>query len=489
MILTMANLLSPARLRLGTVLLAAVVTLAACGDPWPPPTPVSFPDDPRVLHGEWDVHLREEPPLINEFLLPDEELLITWAGPTAYAYSPDAEGAWVPRDAAQWDGLGTALFDPDLQAFVGLTRMGGTVTATVTPLAGAPATSVAFDVPAGLLIEDMAAASGLAFILGRTGSGYRVHWWNALTGAAGGSHAVGNASYGMSVSSNGRMLIFWNPGDRLVRVLDTADPELLITFGPRGDCLSNGLGEVSADGRWLAVADCDDAVRVYDLHEPETHWVATGVTWRLGGTRFADDSPELVWIDEGGHVRSYDVTDHSTRLLHQLAEPGQDPYGNWYWLSLSRATGMLAVVVYGGRTFLHDVEADEPLAALPELAGGTARLSLTASGLVTGHRESRYVISGTASMPAGLGWPELMNVSGEVYGARLHDYRPAAEPGPTPLSLPPPSMSGYATLAAMDDAMTFQLWFGTYDRDATEFRGALVPGAGDDRYDALLRRP
>lgn len=74
---------------------ALLVLPAACYR-YPPPVAVSFPDDPRVLHGEWLMDVRLLEPDVRSFnYVPAHGLLLAWSDEAVYGWQRQPDSSWL----------------------------------------------------------------------------------------------------------------------------------------------------------------------------------------------------------------------------------------------------------------------------------------------------------------------------------------------------------------------------------------------------------
>ena len=317
------------RSRTALILLLPLLALSACTR-YPPAVPVSFPDDPRVLHGEWIMDLELVDWYSSRHLyLPQHDLLLTWTwtGDEARGWQQDAGGGWSDFPAEAFIGLGPASYDQSLDAFVTFRTASGTGHATVVSLPDGSRSQVSFELPADVRQLATATGSGNVFLFAQTASsGPRLYWWNATDGSAGGSIAMRSAPEGVRRSANGRSLSFWDMRRSTVHVINTAAPAEPVGFR-LAICSTNGLAEASSDGRWFAVRECGGWVSIVDLQAERPERMRSG----LGGdgfVGFAVDSPELLHVGAGGLVRSHHPVSGETSDLFTVAEADLDwsPY-------------------------------------------------------------------------------------------------------------------------------------------------------------------
>lgn len=480
---------NPGRRAFAVIALAALALVLAGCYPYPPPTKVPFPDDPRVLHGTWELTVTGLFDDIETFALDKQaQNLVIWHHSSPpLAFSADGTGDYLEADASSFVGANNGTYDEGLDAVVSLVRSGSSLSVKVAPLSGSAASEVTIPVPNGMDLIATAAGAGRAFLVLEDLSGAReLRWWDSLTGAVGGTLALPRISDNVHVSRGGRAILLWDLNGWRVNVIDTAAPNELQAVS-LGACRSNAFGEVSSDRRWLVVADCSDNLRLVDLNSTAG---ASSLGLKLGaGMTFAVDSPELVWVDTSGVVRSLDVETRAREELFAL-EAGEVSSIDleWPWwhtpLVLNRTQEVLALAKGDGSVTLVGLGESMPTVALPSTAFAGATLELQAVfGDALAERYSSYAFSGTTEIS---GAP--LQVVGEAVSHGLHEYVPGSA-GIGPQAAPPPMTHGWADLtAAGEESPAYQLTFSTMDRLATEFDGDLVSGDGAEQYTVVLQR-
>jgi hypothetical protein len=472
----------------GFVIAALLVLLAGCEHRYPPPAIVSFPDDPRVLHGDWDLRVTGLWDEVTDFVVTSgAERLILWIDSMAQAFEADGAGGWTSVDAGIFDGLGSQDYDATIPAFVMPRLDGPALHLRVIPLDGSPAVETTVTLPEGYSREGTAIGSGRSFLLARAATGGRqLFWWDSLTGAFGGQVAIPDM-YIMTVSGNGSTISFWELDHATkigyVHIVATAAPTRVHTLS-QGTCSRSGFSESSADGRWFVFEDCRDYLHLADLTTPEAGSRATGIK-RESGVRFAIDSPELLWMDSAGQISSYHVESEAREVLLQLT--GQERLGKVEARSLKphleRAEDLLAVV--SGRRFLRLQRLSSPVETveLPALDFTRASLDLTASARVGSMATAEaYDVSGTFEVAG-----ETLVAEGSVSSDRLHEYRPAASVD-IGFVIPPSLRGSLAFSDPLSDEEVMSLAFESHDRNATTYQGYLKRFAAGPAYTIELER-
>ena len=353
-----------------------------------------------------------------------------------------------------------------------VTRSGATATATWISLADGAKGHRQFALPAPDA-EHLTVGSGTLFAVYLTATGAReVHWWDLVSGEAGGTVTVPRASDGMRRSTGGHFLSFWEVRGGKVTVLATTDPARARTFD-LGVCRSNGTAEGNADGRWFVGEDCRSNVIVLDLHAAAPSWRSIGVK-ALPPVRMARGADKVVWQDEGGRVRATNLPEGGTVTLAELG-----PSPDWYWgtaaqrtLTVDEANGVLVAAGSDGRAHvigLGGAEAgDVPLPVLelrapPERHGQRPWMTAPVApgsygqGMFSRHAGERPLTTATSAY-------------------RFH-YQPS------PAALAPASVSAGARGGAREDAEPlFTLAFGSQDRQATAYDGTLSSTPGDEGF-------
>jgi hypothetical protein len=457
----------------------------------PPPAEVPFPDDPRVLNGAWQVDVTGlASPASDLVYAPEAGRLVAWFYGTPRTFEFDEGLGWREIDVA-WAGPVTpGAYDPALEAFVAVELERADPRIRVTPIDGGPTSVAAVALPAGHTPVSVARGSGRAFALTRDAAGsHHLTWWDAVSGAAGGTRPVGAVPDGMHASSNGRVLALWDLRGYRATLVDTAAPDLARTL-PLGICRSNGLSEASADGRWFLLADCFGNLRIADLAAASLVSSPIGVK-QQGRVAFALDGAEIVWLGEDGVVHALDAASRERVELGRLEDEPLDPFDLWYRrVVVHRATNLLAVVTGSGtvRTVgLPGAAAPRPAAELPALDLSGAALDLTVAPIDAGGADT-YEFHGTFTATGAGATGATLPLTGHVHARGLHRYLPT-EPTVAPAALPPPHL--YALASAVDPdsgAELFTLDFATTDRHATSFVGTLHDVAANTSYRVRVER-
>ncbi len=449
--------------------------------------PVSFPDDPRVVNGEWELSITGLGYAVERAVLDQagRRLLLSDETANLWLYERSDNIGWVEADPGPYRTFRSSPYNELLDSLVTVTRSGMTATATAISLADGTTSQRKFDLPAGEP-ELLTVGSGSLFAVFPPGEVQRqVHWWDLASGEYGGSLSVPPANDGVRRSSGGRFLSFWEVRGGTVYVLDTSDPARLRSFG-LGICRSGGVGEGSADGRWFLGEDCNENLRVLDLHEESPTWRNLGVK-HITPVRFARGADAIVWQDTRGRVHSLDLLAGGSRTL---AEVGAPP--DWFWhaqrtLTVDERNGLLTAVGADGRVHVVSLSEEPGDTALPLAELTRATLNVTATAMRSDSEHSSYEFQGTflPDLPGAAPLP----IYGHVWTSRFHDYRLG------PASIPPPRLTGSARVvpagsAEQDDAL-FTLSFDSLDRQATTYDGSLTDsrrgGAGEMSYMITLR--
>ncbi|HZJ08196.1 MAG TPA: hypothetical protein VFD39_00740 [Trueperaceae bacterium] len=490
--------------RLAALLGAALVVLLAGCQRFPPPTPVAFPDDPRVLNGAWQARVTGlATGEVSGFVhAPESQRIVVWQAQSVRQYRRDATEGWLEDPVAPSSALQANQYDPTLEAFVAASLKTASSSIRVTPVNGDPAITSLVELPAGRAVTAVAFGSGRTFALTTSTTdtgGHTLSWWDSSSGAFGGSHDIARMRDGMRVSPNGRLLAFWDLDSYRVSIVDTADPSQLRDLG-LGACRSNSEIAASADGRWFVFADCFDNLRVADL-SATGKLVSRGIGIKpQGRVSFAADTSELVWVDSQGVVSGYDVPDGSRTELLRLTESELQGFDPWHPLvHLDRSADLLAIVTGRGTARVQSLNEPAQASELPRLAVSAGVLDLAAlADSLSGHADWwSYDFAGTLQVIGeGIGGDktlgEALSLTGTVHSDRLHSYRLHAlvlAGSLKPASLAPPNLRGQA--AALDPATgeeSYHLTFRTEDRAATAFDGLLEDVAGGISYRVVVER-
>lgn len=471
---------------------AAALLLAGCPLQQPPPAEVPFPDDPRVLNGAWQVDVTGlAAPASDLVYAPAAGRLVAWYSWTPRTFQFDDGLGWREVAVAWAAPVSPGTYDPSLEAFVAIELYRADPRVRVTPIDGGPTSVAAVALPAGHTEISVARGSGRAFALTRDAAGdHHLTWWDAVSGAVGGTRHVGAVPDGMHASSNGRVLALWDLRGYRATLVDTAAPDLARSL-PLGACRSSGLSEASADGRWFLLADCLGNLRIADLSADGLASSAIGVRQR-GRVAFALDGADIVWLGEDGVVHALDVASRERVELARL-DDGEtvDPFDLWYRrVVVHRATNLLAVVTGSGmvRTSgLPGAPAPRPAVTLPPLDLTGASLDLAVAPIDAGGADG-YEFHGTFTASGADATGEAWPLTGHVASYGLHRYLPT-DPTVTPAAPPPPTLHALASVVDPDSGSErFTLDFATTDRRATSFDGVLHDVATNTFYRVRVER-
>ena len=456
-----------------------LLTLAACQPERA--VPVSFPDDPRVLHGSWQ--------LTTTGLVPDTQRAVLSANgrslllvreERAWLYHREADGSWRKGDAAPYAAHLRAQVDPSLDALVTLERDGREVVVNRLSLADTSRATSTVLLPEGLTVNRLIVGSGRLFaLLTSTAGPQQLHWFDLVSGVAEGSLVVPRHEDGMLVSANGRMLSFWDVRAGNVWLVDTAHSAIALRQFDLGVfCRGVGPGESSDDGRYFLASHCAGNLRVLDLHEQNPTWRAAGIK-QQPFLRFArGDNRLVVWHDDAGRVRAHDLNSHDTVTLASGVRSGG--YFNTGVLHLNASAGLVLADDGQGRVAVVSLDNPAERSSLPELPLSSANLVLSASDATTNPPTSSYTFTGTFEADGG-----PLELAGTVFSDRFHDYLTSA-------ALPPPRLEGRAEVrppGAGDGEALYRLEFSSEDRNADSYAGTLSDSVNELTYLVLLARP
>lgn len=447
---------------------------------------VSFPDDPRVLAGQWNVRVTGTEMPVRAFVhAPAAGRMVVWTWDDLTSFQLQPGGNWAPADSAGLADAEPESYDPLLEAFVAVSLGAPSPRIRVTPVDGAPAAEVEIAVPAGDPVQAVWVGSGRVFGLRPTPTGHELIWWDALSGEAGGPIAVTGVRDGVRVSSNGRVLALWDLDAYRVTVVDAGALQPTARALRLGVCRSNALTQASDDGRWFVFSDCQGNLRVADLSRPESSSQPLGIS-NPAQIGFAVASDELVWVGQDGVVKGLNVVTRARRNLAQLDPTERDGLDPWHAdLVVDEQAGLLALITGRGTVRLQSLAgAPEPV-ELPPLPIALARMSLTPRQLDTASYSYRF--EGTFEVVAGAGAGERLTVDGDVYAHGLHEYVPAAALRPAAFL---PSLHGSAKLLEPDGRQQrYGLEFRTVDRNALAYAGVLYGVQGGFAHRVMVERP
>ncbi len=441
------------------------------------PVVVAFPDDARVLDGEWQLIKTGLASWVGRVVAaPSSERIVLFQGQNSWLYERGVGGVWAEGDGAPYQSFADAPYDPISAALVQLERSGATVSVTTVSLDSGAVTTQLVTLPPATTFTALTVASGRLFALqGANTESPWLHWWGLATGAAEGSVALPPFPDGMKVSSNRRLLSFWDVGRGDVTVVDTTAPSAVRTFY-QGTCRGGWPAEASDDGRWFATINCLGTLTALDLSEPNPTWRTLGVK-PDAAVRFARGSSRVVWQDEAGTVWANDVSVGETIKLRDAAGGQVDNWDLAATLDVDDVNGQIVAATASGQ-----VEVTRPGTAvelLPHLGDPSARMTLSAEPPTGESTFSGYAFTGD------LVWSgdqaAALAVAGAVSASYFHDYRLS------PQMAPPPSLRGSADIGPAD-APLFTLRFGADSRLAKEFDGVLHDENADVSYRVRLSR-
>lgn len=426
------------------------------------PVVVAFPDDVRVLDGEWELIKTGLASGVGRAVAaPSSERIVLFQFQNTWLYERGVGGAWTEGDATPYEGFAAAGYDHLSSALVQLERSGATVTVTSVGLDSGTATSQHVTLPTAVTLTNLTVGSERLFALeGATSNGPRLHWWSLASGAPEGSVALPPFPDGMRLSSNGRMLSFWDVNRGDVTVVDTTSPSVVRTFY-QGTCRGGWPAEASDDGRWFAILDCMGTLTAIDLSESRPTWRPLGIK-PDAAVKFARGSSRVVWQDEAGTVWANDVSTGETTKLRDATGGPVDYWDLAATLNVDDVSDQVVAITSAGQVEV--TRAATPAELLPHLGAPSATMALTAAAPTGESTFSRYAFAGElvwSGDPA----PALA-VAGGVSAHNYHDYRLS------PQMSPAPSLRGEADIGPAD-APLFTLWFSAATRQSKEFTGVL----------------
>jgi hypothetical protein len=450
-----------------------------------PPMKVSFPDDPRVLDGQWNVRVTGTHASVRSFVhAPNAGRLVTWTWDDLQSYQRLEGGEWALVESPLVSSVRRESYDASLEAFVTASLKAAPPTIRVTKVDGSPVTTVQVEVPTGREILEVLVGSGRVFALASTGAGHEVLWWDATTGASGQPVPVRNPRDGARISANGRILAVWNLDTYGASLIDTAAERPSARDLQLGACRSNGTTIASDDGRWFVFSDCQSNLRVADLGNPTPESSPLGVRHQAQ-MRFAagTGSDELVWVDHSGVVMRLNVVTRERSELARLGASERSGLDPWHTdLLYDPAQDLLALISGRGTVRLSDASG---LVEVPALPMALARMELEA-GAVNASLDG-YPFTGTFTVIDGVGAGAPLDVSGFVYAHGLHEYVPPTGLGPAAWL---PSLSGRAqVLDPVNQEELYGLTFGTRDKRAETYAGSLSVVGTTGSFRVLVERP
>ncbi len=464
--------------------LAVVLLLAACRQ-IPVPVQVSFPDDPRVLHGTWRLQVLARTSGSDfQFDAAADNLVIGLSQQNHVRYARDESG-WSEVKG----GRPAGTYDDSLDAFVSAQRQEGRLRVTTQDFAGQTGESY-IELPPDLSFSRFVIGSGrITGVVSSPGGETQVYWWDTGTGELQGNRSFAHHPDGMRVSTNGRVISFWHLLGNRATLVDTSRPEVPISLG-LGVCRGSGTGEASVDGRWFVTVGCGSTMVAYDLHDPNATRRAFSISPWVVAT-MAADSPEILWMDEDSFVIfSHNVETGSRQALYTLSKDERD----FIWMKtgpfyLNRAGGILAFNTGRGVVKIVDVGSGTEKELPPfELNGVVLSLQASAAAGRTPPFE-QLDITGTWTHGA-----VELQVVGTLDGGSHHLYQPqdlAPAVGP-----PPPPAKAWLSVTnpeADPESESREVWslrVETNDNQSPEYRGDLssgLPGMSNGYIVKLVR--
>mgnify|MGYP002478129338 CR=1 FL=1 len=297
-------------------------------------------------------------------------------------------GSWEMHLERRFEGIRSFRLSAD----------SGTVVYNVVPTGGGAGLSATIDVPAELDLRASHFANGSAYMAGEQDDREYHYWWDVRTGEQLGAREVGPVASNVTTSVNGRAISFFDKPNGVITVVDAVDPTRISSLNP-GGCLSDTFGDVSADGRWYAVLNCDADLILFDLEAPDMHWtVPAAAAWFAG---FAGSGPEILWLEARSHLIAYDAEARTKQLLYPRAGTDGGSIQN-RGVALDRESGILVLLLESGRLQLQEPADGSVFAELPFGAPATASLDLIATLPPGGGSHSHYELDGHHASRVGL---------------------------------------------------------------------------------------
>lgn len=473
------------------VSLLALGALVACRRV-PPPELVAFPDDPRVLHGQWRMTVTGLTDQVTPFVYaPRANRLVIWSGNGARVYEYASKVGWVAVEGGPGENATPWSYDPHLEAFVVIEQVGHELNVRIEPVDSSLATELSLEFPAGHILDLAFGAYGSVFALTFTGpADWHLTWWDATTGARVGTRRVPATTAGLSLTGNKRVLAFREPAAWRFTVIDTSDPANETLVEP-GSCASDSVGVGSPNWRWFMARDCQGMWQVVDLTAPGGS--ATEVRLNaVGPVGFSQDGNEVIWLDEGGGVMVFDLLTSATEVLVPAEEAlhrgfEHAPHASLY---LDRAAGLFIYPTGQGQVRVVGMEGpvEAMTAWLPETGLDGGRFELVAGPLAE-NRSNTYEFEGTVvvdgvAVPAG----DLL-VTGWVRAPGLHNYyQPAPELSPL-WSVSPRWLEGEMSVTAPGSSTeVYSVRLFTVDSSTVVYPGSITDHTTGLSYSVLLER-
>ncbi len=481
------NLRGPTRRSWPSLLFVVPFVLALAGCYRNVPVNVHYPDDPRVVNGQWDLKVLSRATAIRQILyVAGSQRLFMRINDALRLWEFDAVAGWQEVEYDLATSVNLATYDPVLEAFVAVRAEAGSLRVTTVPADGSSSTVVTVDLPEGHTLEATARGSGNTFAYTRDAARLpHLTWWNTLTGARGGSRVVPAAPDGFGASRNGRLLVIFNLNLWRATVIDTAAPQVNKTVR-LGACRSNAPIQSSLDGRWALFKGCNDVWQIADLTDADPGLTPIGAS-RTEVIGFSYGGNDVVWLDRDGAVYSFDPqTRTRTELLRLDDDLNPNSSIDYLQLHVNETAGLLAVTTHRGAVRVEPLPGSAPAPAmsaeLPRMELGGATLDVVAAELTVDAYE--YTFAGTVRL-SGSGAPaEELAIEGRVYANMFHQYRPGIQPAVYMARL-----LGSATLKdPLSEDELYELTFETTERTDTVYEGRLIDNVSGQWYTVRLKK-
>lgn len=467
------------------------------------PAAVYFPDDPRVLHGAWQLQLgsMEYPPLHR--LSGDGQALLLWSNDRNPLHLANPEGEYLAHQPAiPFEGIHMAAFDRSRDTLVWFRAADDfrSVLVRQRAITGGPVHEMRVAMPPGRWFGIGYAVQGQLVIVSHTeadSDGLLYHQLDPVDGRYLSSLPLPPFLSPLRTFS-GRAIVFqdWHFDVDLTHVIDTRQPDRIISFEQRS-CDTDAVADLSESGRWLLYGGCGNDMFLLDLDQPEPR--PQRLLWADARARptFAFGSDEIVWFGVGGGIGRYDPASGERLDLELGPDAPAFFLHDWDYPPVWYADlGLLIYPATEGRLAVLHVDGGQvtSMQVLPHHWFEQAELDLVASDLSADG--SRYSVSGELRSETG-----TFQLQGTVVSQRLHFYRPSpsasepslpsGEPSP-PFAEETPNLPRVVFEIRATDAFgehAFDLWAVTYQRGILDWWDVRITDPDDHQAWLRMSRP
>lgn len=404
-------------------------------------TAVYFPDDHRILHGDWQLRLDPLAGHQRHALSGDGQALLVWAKEHSPLYLAEDEGGFVPRTPiVDFGDLIEGQFDRSRGTLVTYNDVytagvfdPRTLAVRERPMIGGPVRQTLLTILPGRRHGHLHAAHGRWLVVTRDALSDEPEQYLEAFDAEDGSHLGSlplSRRHGQMETISDRAIVLLDRHIDTVSVVDVRQPDQMVSFDQQG-CDWSSVADLSESGRWLMLSGCDGGVHLVDLQQPQL--TSEPLPWidPQDHPAFAHGADQLVWYGTDGHIGRLDLVSGTLSDIHLgedqpgfADEPSRAPPA-WY-----ADLGLLVYQETRNRLVVAWVQDGLLISSqlLPRLWPELAELSFVASDLSADGFS--YRVSGELRIEE-----QTFDLEGTVVSDRVHYYRPS------PTSVTPASMN------------------------------------------------